>query len=199
MATTSDLFAAYSQDESAYFRVTSTGAIAASAGITGTTGTLSGALTAAGATLSSTLDLNAALDLDHALTATGSFATIDGTLNSAAGVASGLAVSIATVTTAHTSGIVAGVKSTITSLAGDTGGDFAAFQIVSVDGGGTTPTHVGIYCDDPLDALIKVAADGDGGFVVGATMTISPEASAESGYIKVAIGSTIYQIPIYAA
>ena len=35
--------------------------------------------------------------------------------------------------------------------------------------------------------------------MVGATMTVSPEATAESGYIKVAIGATIYQIPIYAA
>lgn len=34
--------------------------------------------------------------------------------------------------------------------------------------------------------------------VLGATMTISPEAAAESGYIRIDIAGTIYQIPIYA-
>lgn len=38
-----------------------------------------------------------------------------------------------------------------------------------------------------------------GEFTLGATMTISPEAAAESGFITVDIGGTLYQIPVYAA
>lgn len=34
--------------------------------------------------------------------------------------------------------------------------------------------------------------------VLGATMTISPETTAESGYIRLDLAGTIYQIPIYA-
>lgn len=34
--------------------------------------------------------------------------------------------------------------------------------------------------------------------VSGATMTISPDLTAESGYIRIRIGTTVYQIPIYA-
>ncbi|GAF86272.1 unnamed protein product, partial [marine sediment metagenome] len=33
------------------------------------------------------------------------------------------------------------------------------------------------------------------GAVLGATMTISPESAAESGYIRMDIAGTIYQIP----
>jgi len=139
------------------------------------------------------------IDETFTLTATGDAHTLTTTVNSAAGVVSGLKSSITTSTTNHTSGTIAAFKAAVTSLAGDTGGDFCALHIVSTDGGGATPVHSGIYCDDPLDALFKFAADGDGGVVVGSTMTISPEATAESGYIKCAIGATNYQIPIYAA
>lgn len=68
-----------------------------------------------------------------------------------------------------------------------------------MDGGGTTPFHSGVYCDTALDAFYKVTADGMGGVVIGSTMTISPEDTAESGYIRVNVGATVYQIPIYAA
>ena len=37
------------------------------------------------------------------------------------------------------------------------------------------------------------------GVTIGSTMTISPETTAESGYITIDVGGTSYQIPIYAA
>lgn len=145
------------------------------------------------------LDLNGKLDQDFALTGTGDGANIAGTINHATQSVEALDVSIAQLTAVRSSGKVVAGKFGVTSLVGDTGGDFVCLELASTDGGGTTPTHSGIYCASPLDALIKVNADGSGGFVVGATMTVSPENTAESGYFKVAIGSTIYQVPIYAA
>lgn len=41
-------------------------------------------------------------------------------------------------------------------------------------------------------------ADGNGGVTLGATMTISPEAAAESGFLTITVDGTAYQIPIYA-
>lgn len=38
-----------------------------------------------------------------------------------------------------------------------------------------------------------------GEFTLGATMTVSPETTAESGFITVTIGGVDYQIPVYAA
>jgi hypothetical protein len=38
-----------------------------------------------------------------------------------------------------------------------------------------------------------------GAFTAGATMTVSPETTAESGFITVTIAGTDYQIPVYAA
>jgi hypothetical protein len=145
------------------------------------------------------LDLNGTLDQDAALTAAGNAADVAATLNHATAAAYALAASIATVTTVHSSGIVGALKATFTSLAGDTGGDFVGLHLSSVDGGGTTPFHSGIYSDTALDALIKVSADGMGGVVVGATMTRSPESDTESGYFRFNVGATVYQVPIYAA
>lgn len=34
--------------------------------------------------------------------------------------------------------------------------------------------------------------------VLGATMTLSPETATESGYLRIDLAGTIYQIPIYA-
>ena len=45
--------------------------------------------------------------------------------------------------------------------------------------------------------ILEVPVAGTGA-VVGATMTISPETTAESGYIRIDLAGTIYQIPIYA-
>lgn len=45
--------------------------------------------------------------------------------------------------------------------------------------------------------LLKLSTDS--AVTIGATMTISPEAAAESGYITIDVGGTSYQIPIYAA
>ena len=38
-----------------------------------------------------------------------------------------------------------------------------------------------------------------GAFTAGATMTVSPEATAESGFITITIAGVAYQIPVYAA
>ncbi len=38
-----------------------------------------------------------------------------------------------------------------------------------------------------------------GTFTAGATMTVSPETTAESGFITVTISGVDYQIPVYAA
>lgn len=120
------------------------------------------------------------------------------TVNLASGAAAAISASITTVTTAHTSGVLSAVKAAVTSLAGDTGGVFACVEMVSTDGGGTTPTHAGLYCASPLDALLYVDATGSGGVVVGAMTAKSPETDAEAGYISVRVGATRYEIPFYA-
>lgn len=139
------------------------------------------------------------IDETFTLTATGDAHNIQAVVNSATGVVQALDVGITTVTTVHTAGLLSAGRFATTSLAGDTGGDFACLELASTDGGGATPFHSGLYCADALDALIKVSADLKGGFVLGATMTISPETTAESGYFRVNIGATVYQVPIYAA
>ena len=45
---------------------------------------------------------------------------------------------------------------------------------------------------------IALPADGNGGVTLGATMTISPEAAAESGFLTITVAGVAYQIPIYA-
>lgn len=139
------------------------------------------------------------LDETWTLTAAEDAHSVTTTVNLASGAVAGVHSAIATATTVHTAGLISAFKASMTSLAGDTGGDYVALEIASTDGGGTTPFHSGIYTATPLDALIKVSADGMGAFVLGATMTVSPEATAESGYFRVNVGSTVYQVPIYAA
>ena len=51
--------------------------------------------------------------------------------------------------------------------------------------------------DNSEGTILDFDAAGTG-VVIGATMTISPEAAAESGYIRLDIAGTIYQIPVYA-
>jgi len=143
------------------------------------------------------LDLNGTLDQDAALTASGSAADVSATLNNATADGYALAASIATITTVHSSGIVGALKATFTSLAGDTGGDFVGLHLSSVDGGGTTPVHSGIYCDTAMDALFKAAATGNGTIQTG-SLTKSPENDAEDGFFLVRIGATVYGVPMYA-
>ena len=46
----------------------------------------------------------------------------------------------------------------------------------------------------------KAVASGDGGITVSSDgMTANPETDTEDGYITVQVGSTSYQVPIYAA
>lgn len=62
-------------------------------------------------------------------------------------------------------------------------------------------THIsGPLNVDPGNAdgtILDIDAAGTAA-VLGATMTISPDLTAESGYIRIDIAGTIYQIPIYA-
>lgn len=51
--------------------------------------------------------------------------------------------------------------------------------------------------DNSEGTILECDAAGTGA-VIGATMTVSPETTAESGYIRIDIAGTIYQIPIYA-
>ena len=56
---------------------------------------------------------------------------------------------------------------------------------------------VSISADNADGTILDVDAAGTAA-VLGATMTISPETTAESGYLRVDIAGTIYQIPVYA-
>jgi len=56
---------------------------------------------------------------------------------------------------------------------------------------------VNIDPDNTDGTILDIDAAGTGA-VIGATMTVSPETTAESGYIRIDIAGTIYQIPIYA-
>ena len=47
--------------------------------------------------------------------------------------------------------------------------------------------------------LMALGGDGETGVTIGATMTVSPETTAESGYLTITVDGTSYQIPIYAA
>jgi hypothetical protein len=47
--------------------------------------------------------------------------------------------------------------------------------------------------------LIALAGDGNTGVTLGATMTVDPELTAESGYLTITVAGVAYQIPIYAA
>lgn len=46
--------------------------------------------------------------------------------------------------------------------------------------------------------LAALGGDGETGVTLGATMTISPEITAESGFITITVAGVAYQIPIYA-
>lgn len=153
----------------------------------------------AGTTLvAGVLDLNGTLDQDFALTGTGDGANIAGTINHATQDAEALDVSIAQLTAVRSGGKVVAGKFSVTSLAADTGGTFACLELASTDGGGTTPTHAGIYCASPLDALFMVDASGSGSVVVGAMTAKSPENDAEAGYFSFRVGATRYEVPFYA-
>ena len=51
--------------------------------------------------------------------------------------------------------------------------------------------------DNSAGTILDIDAAGTGA-VIGSTMTVSPEATAEDGYLRIDIAGTIYQIPIYA-
>lgn len=153
----------------------------------------------AGTTLvAGVLDLNGTLDQDAALTGAGYVADVAGTINHATANVAAINATMTQLTAVRTSGVVASIASTVTSLATDTGGVFTSLLIAHADGGGTTPTHAGIYCMSPLDALIMVDASGSGGAVVGAMTAKSPENDAEAGYFSIRVGATRYEIPFYS-
>lgn len=145
------------------------------------------------------LNLDNALDLDHALTAAGDGANAVVTINHATAVAYGADVSITQLTTARSAGHVSSVVGRTTSLAGDSGGVYAAFEEAHTDGGGSG-FHTFLYSEAASDALLTVSATGRGGVTVSADgMTANPETDQEAGYVAIKVGGTSYQIPIYAA
>ena len=46
--------------------------------------------------------------------------------------------------------------------------------------------------------LLALGADGETGVTIGSTMTVSPEATAEDGFLTITVAGVAYQIPIYA-
>lgn len=146
------------------------------------------------------LDLNEALDLDHALTAAGAGLDADVTIDHASAAAYGLDVSLTQLTTARTGTDVAAIKASVTSLAGDTGSPvYACFAGAATDGGGTV-LHALLAASSAMDAALAVGATGQGGVTVAADgMTADPETAQEAGYLTVYVGTTAYQIPMYAA
>lgn len=138
------------------------------------------------------------IDETFTLTATGDAHNIQAIVNSATGVVQGLDVGITTATTNHTSGSISAIRAEVTSLVGDTGGTFACLEMVSTDGGGTTPTHAGLHTVSPLDALLIVGASGQGSVVVGAMTAKNPETDTEAGYFSIRVGATRYEVPMYA-
>lgn len=138
------------------------------------------------------------IDETFTLTATGDAHNIAAVVNSATGVVQALDCSITTVTTVHSAGMLSAIRAATTSLAGDTGGTFACVELVSTDGGGTTPTHAGLACASPLDALLWVDATGSGSVVVGAMTAKNPETDTEAGYFSIRVGATRYEVPMYA-
>lgn len=64
-----------------------------------------------------------------------------------------------------------------------------------------TKSVLGLNAAIDADYLFDITADATttaDAVHIGADMTISPEGTAESGYIRVRINGTVYQIPVYA-
>lgn len=62
-------------------------------------------------------------------------------------------------------------------------------------------SYMGMDVPEDVDYLFDITSDAtttSNVVVQAATMTISPDAAAESGYIRVRINGTVYQIPVYA-
>lgn len=65
-----------------------------------------------------------------------------------------------------------------------------------------TKSVLGLNAAIDADYLFDITADAtttaDAIHLGGDTMTISPQSTAESGFIRVRINGTVYQIPVYA-
>jgi len=66
---------------------------------------------------------------------------------------------------------------------------------IKFDGGGVANL---ITADAAASALFKAVASGDGGIVATADgMSQDPETASEDGYIKVYVGASLYEVPMY--
>mgnify|MGYP003110803835 CR=1 FL=1 len=141
-----------------------------------------------------------AMDGTLALVGAGSMLDLDATINNATAEASAADFSLAQITTNRTAGVASAVKGRVTSLSGDTAGvDYACFEGFCTTGEANAD-HSLLYSRDAMDNFAKVAASGDAGITVAADgMTKNPESQTEDGYITIEVGTTQYQIPIYAA
>ena len=167
----------------------------------GSTLNVAGTFTAEGAsTFTGALDVNNAIDQDHALTAAGVATDTDVTINHATADAAAIDASIAQITTNRTGGVASAVRGRITSLSSDTAGvNYACFEGFCTVGEADAD-HSLLYTRDAMDHLVTVAASGDGGVTVSANgMTADPETDAEAGFVSIQVGTTVYQIPFYAA
>ena len=79
-----------------------------------------------------------------------------------------------------------------------TGGDtIGSILRVPASSGSVTATSV-LDINVTATNLLEVTSTGQAGITVGGTMTVSPEATGEDGFITIDVGGTAYQIPIYA-
>lgn len=63
----------------------------------------------------------------------------------------------------------------------------------------SSKAFIGANCsNDEILMNITAVSSATGAFVSGATMTISPEGAEESGFLRIEINGTVYQIPVYA-
>jgi len=152
-----------------------------------------------GSLIASALDLNGQLDQDAALVAAGDGQNIAVTINHATASAEAVDAAATQLTTPRTSGAVVAVKGGTTSLIGDTGGDYVAFQAVHVDGGGSV-VHFGLQVDGTSDRALGTADTTAGGATAGtASLLIQTGARSKSdadagvptsGQLAVRSGST---------
>ena len=124
-------------------------------------GTVTGA-TAQAQAFTLGLNVDAGIDHDVALTAAGDGQNTAVTINHATDSTEGLDVAVTQLTTPRTSGTVAAIKAATTSLAGDSGGVYAAVQATHTDGGGSAK-HFGILVDSTSDAAVGSADSTAGG------------------------------------
>ena len=107
-------------------------------------------------------DLDVRIDADVALTAAGDLLNAALQLNHATDEGEAIDASAVQLTTARSAGTLAAVRASTTSLAGDTGGIYAAVVATHTDGGGSA-IHYGLLVDGTSDLAVGSANSTAGG------------------------------------